>query len=263
MSMNNLAGFRAKLEQHQTCIGCCVTLSDPAISELIGELGFDFTWIDGEHAPLNIETILRHIMALRASGAAPLVRVAWNQHWLIKPVLDLAPAAIIIPMVNSADEVRAAISACRYPPAGIRGCGPRRGTRFGRTPFGQYLEDSRQDPMVIVQFEHISALEHLDEILKIEELESVCIGPADFSGSMGYVNDPFRPEIAAILDDAAARIKAAGKYLGTATGADSRNLEVWKKRGADWIAVDSDWGGMAAGCLASLNAAQKAFGRQE
>ncbi len=258
MSMNNLAAFRRKLQAKQLCVGSVVTFSDPAVSELLGEMGFDFTWIDMEHAPLGIETTLAHIMALRASGAAPLVRVPWNQHWLIKPVLDLAPAGIIVPMVNSPDEARAAIAACRYPPKGIRGCGPRRGTRFGQTPFEQYLQEADADPMVIIQFEHIDALKHLDEILAIDELESVCIGPCDFSGSMGHVNEPDRPEIAAIIDDAARRIKAARKYLGTATGAAPDTIAAWKRRGIDWLSLNSDWGCLAAGCQATLAAAHNA-----
>ena len=259
MSMNNLEKFRQKLADKQLCIGSCVTMSDPAISELLGELGFDFTWIDMEHAPLNIETTLQHIMCLRASGAAPLVRVPWNLHYLIKPIADLAPAAIIVPMVNTPDEVHAAIDACRYPAKGIRGCGPRRGTRFGQMPFGEYMKQSENDPMVIVQFEHIDAFKYLDEILAIDELESVCIGPSDFSGSMGFVNEPFRPEIAAVIDEAAAKIKASGKYLGTATFAEKNNLELWKKRGIDWMAVTSDWGGMAAGCMSALQCTKSVF----
>ena len=259
MSMNNLSAFRAKLAAGRFCVGTTINLNDPTVSELAGEVGFDFTWIDMEHAPINIETALAHIVALRASGAAPVVRVAWNQHWLIKPIVDLAPAAIIVPMVNSAKEVREAIAACRYPPAGIRGCGPRRGMRFGEMPFGEYMEMAKCDPMVIVQFEHIDAYRHIDEILAIDELESVCIGPSDFSGSMGHVNEPFRPEIAAIIDEVAAKIKAAGKYLGTGTFASAENLALWKKRGLNWAAVTSDWGCMVEGAKRAIGCAREIF----
>lgn len=258
-SMNNLSAFRAKLAAGKFCVGTTINLTDATVSELAGEIGFDFTWIDMEHAPLTIETALSHIVALRASGAAPIVRVAWNQQWLIKPILDLAPAGIIVPMVNSAKEVLDAIAACRYPPRGVRGCGPRRGTRFGEISFDEYVADSENDPMVIVQFEHIEAYRHLDEILAIDELESVCIGPSDFSGSMGHVNDPFRPEIAAIIDEAAAKIKAAGKFLGTGTFASPENLAVWKRRGLDWAAVTSDWGCMVEGAKRAIACTRDIF----
>ena len=258
-SVNNLSTFRAKLAAGRFCVGTTINLTDATVSELAGEVGFDFTWIDMEHAPLTIETVLSHIVALRASGAAPVVRVPWNQQWLIKPVLDLAPAGVIVPMVNSAREVLDAIAACRYPPRGVRGCGPRRGTRFGEIQFNDYLEESENDPMVIVQFEHIDAFQHIDEILAIDELESVCIGPSDFSGSMGHVNEPFRPEIAAVIDEAAAKIKATGKYLGTGTFASPENLMLWKVRGLDWAAVTSDWGSMVEGAKQAIGCARDVF----
>ena len=243
--MNQLNNFLAKLAQNPPLLGTCVTLSDPTVSELIGECGYDFTWIDMEHAPLNIETAALHIMTLRSSGAAPLVRVPWNLHWLIKPVLDLAPAGVIIPMVNSRDEAAQALAACRYPPRGVRGCGVRRGCAYGRIPFTDYLESAAAEPLTIIQIEHQAALSELDAILELPGLDCVCIGPADFSGSMGHVNAPDRPEIASEIDAACAKIKQSGKYLGTAVGNDPDTLRRWRDRQVDWICVASDWGAMA------------------
>lgn len=215
-----------------------LTLTDPTVAEAAGEIGFDFVWIDAEHVALDPETVSLHIGALRAFDCAPFVRVQWNDWGIIKPVLDMAPAGVIIPMINSAEEAEAAVASCRYPPRGIRGCGPRRGNRFGLGNFNEYLEDSKRDPLVILQIEHVDALKELDRILDVPGIDSICIGPADFSGSMGKLCQFDDPEVARGLDEIAAKVKKRGLLLGTADAYTPR----WKERGVDWIACTGDLG---------------------
>lgn len=236
MEINNLETFCGKIKQGKTAVGLVVTLSDPTVSELAGDAGYDFTWIDMEHAPHTIESVNRHIMALRGTHCAPFVRVPWNEHGIIKPVLDLAPAGVIIPMVNSAEDALKAVAACRYPPTGNRGCGVRRANRYGAQPFGEYLEASAHDPMVIIQIEHVDAVKHLDEILKVPGIGSICVGPTDLSGSMGKLNQLDDPEVCRVIDEVCRKTKAAGLVLGTAGGP----FEVWHRRGVNWIALASD-----------------------
>ena len=164
---------------------------------------------------------------------------------------------LIIPMVNSAAEAREAVAACRYPSSGRRGCGVRRGAAYGKMPFDEYMQRSGSEPLVIIQIEHIDAVAELDEILAIPELDCICIGPADFSGSMGKVNHPEAPEIAEKIDEIARTVKAAGKYLGTATGCDPETLAVWKKRQVDWICLGSDWGAMVTAWRQNLKSSLK------
>jgi len=238
MGINNLDRFIATTQSARTCVGLVVTLADPAVSELAGDAGYDFTWIDMEHAPHTLQTVMGHVMAVRGTGCAPFVRVPWNEHGIIKPVLDLAPAGVIIPMVNSAELAAAAVSACRYPLAGTRGCGLRRGNRYGAMPFPDYLEQSRHEPLVIVQIEHVDAVSNLDEILAVPGIGSVCVGPCDLSGSMGKLNELDDPEVNRVLDEICRKVKSAGIMLGTA-GAP---FERWRRRGVDWIALTSDCG---------------------
>ena len=129
-SINNIEKIRQRLADGKVAIGTAITFADSAVSELTAEAGYDFTWIDTEHAALDLNTVLQHIVACRGTGTAAFVRVRQNEANVIKPVLDLAPAGIIVPRVNSAAEARAAVEACRYPPIGIRGFGPRRDVRF-------------------------------------------------------------------------------------------------------------------------------------
>ena len=223
MNINHLDKFRNTLASGKTAIGAVVTLSDMAVSECAGDCGLDFVWIDSEHAPHSLDTIKGHV--------------------ILKPILDLAPAGVIIPMVNSAEEAEAAVAACRYPPRGIRGCGVRRAIRYGSDDLFEYLKLSDSEPLVIVQIEHINAVRNLDEILKVPGLDSICVGPCDLSGSMGILCQTGDAELNKVIDEICRKTKAAGKLLGTASGPLSR----WQKRGIDWIATGGDWGFMAEG----------------
>ncbi len=241
-SISNLDKFMDKIRARKLCKGLVVTLNDLTVSELAAESGYDFTWIDMEHAPLTMESALHHVIALKGTDCAPLIRVNWNRAEVIKPVLDLAPAGIIIPMVNTAEEASSAVRACRYPPEGIRGCFVRRADRFGRTPFSEYLKASESDPMVIIQIETMEAVRNLDEILKVPGIGSICIGPLDLSGFMGKLGQIDDPGLNSTIDMICEKVRAAGILLGTATGF----FEPWKKRGLDWIAVTSDFASLVA-----------------
>ncbi len=244
------------LKAGRTSVGCVVTSSDLTVSELAGDCGMDFCWIDAEHAPHTIQDVQRHLIALRGTGCAGLVRVRACEPMLIKPYLDLAPDGIIVPMVNTPELAEAAVAACRYPPSrdalrrtgplGIRGCGVRRAIRYGAEDFFDYVKYSERWPLVICQIEHIDAVKNLDKILKVPGVDSFCIGPCDLSGSMGILNRMDDLELNKVIDEVAAKIKKAGKVLGTAAGDFPR----WLKRGVDWFAGTSDWGAMAAGIRA-------------
>ena len=246
---NGLNCFMDKVARKEICLGTVITLSDLTVSELAGDLGFDFTWIDAEHAPHTIDGVMKHIIAARGTSCAPFVRVRANDSNLIKPVLDLAPAGIIVPMVNSAEEAEAAVAACRYPLTGRRGCGVRRAVRYGQDDFFQYVDESATNPLVIIQIEHIDAVRNLDKILKVPGIGSICIGPCDLSGSMGILNRMDDPELNQVIDEICRKTKAAGLLLGTAAGDFPR----WKARGVDWFAGTADWGAMAYGMKAFLN----------
>ncbi len=242
MEINNLEKFKAKISSGHLCLGTVITLSDPIVSELAGDCGLDFTWIDAEHAPFSLENIQGHIMALRGTDCAPLVRVAWNDFAILKPVLDLAPAGVIIPMVCTTAEAEAAVEACKYPPRGRRGCGIHRANRYGQMPFAEYLRHSETEPMVIIQIEHLEAVRNLDAILRVPGVDSICIGPCDLSGSMGKLNQGDDPEVVAVIEEICSKTLRAGIILGTA----SAPYSTWKKRGLHWLAITSDCGSMSA-----------------
>ena len=243
MDVNNFEKFIAKVASGKCASGFVVTLTDPAVSELIGDAGFDFTWLDMEHSPLSLTDVAAHIMALRGTDCAPFVRVADNDTVQIKKVLDLAPAGIIIPMIKSADELKKAIALCRYPQTGVRGCGYRRAIRYGAMDLQEYFEKSKNEPLIIAQIEHIDAVRNLDEILAVEGLGSICIGPNDLSGSINKLGQISDPEVCKLIDTICEKAHKAGVMVG----AFAPNVKNWKHRKLDWAALQTDWGAMLSG----------------
>ena len=245
-SINNIERFKQRIREGHVCVGTCISLSDSAVSELVAEAGYDFTWIDSEHGPLDLLTILGHIMALRGTNTAPFVRVRCNDVNIIKPILDLVPAAIIVPLVRSGQDVLEAVQACKYPPVGVRGYGPRRGQHFGRISMEEYLETANDQTMVLVQIEHFEAVKNLDEILAVPGLDGVCLGPNDLSGSMGKLGQITDKEVAAVIDTVIDKARRSGLFLGVAGGYDPKTLPVWLEKGIQWIALNTDWSNMFA-----------------
>lgn len=241
MELNGLEHFLRKIRQGQMLLGCCITLDDPAVSEIAAEAGMDFCWIDCEHGILDRRAVMEHLMALRGTGCAPLIRVPVCDHTEIKKVIDLAPAGIIVPMVNTAEQAALAVAACRYPPEGNRGCGFRRGFRYGAEEFAVYWENSRHDPLVIAQIEHIEAVKNLGRILTVPGLDGICIGPGDLSASCGCPMCFDAPELARLLDEICRQVHDAGKLLGAYSETDREN---WRRRGVQWLGVSNDTGAL-------------------
>ena len=242
MSINNVEQFRAKIARGEVCVGTPISFSDPAISELFGDAGCDFTWIDMEHCPIDLPTALGHVMAVRGTGAAPLIRVPSGDPNVLKPVLELHPAGVVVPQVRSAGEVAGIVAACKYPPVGIRGFGPRRGRRFGGAGYPEYLKDADEQIMIFVQIEHIDAARDLEAILAVEGLDGICVGFNDLAGSMGLAGQPGHPEVLALAEDVVRRTRQTPKYAGVAMGFDLPAVRHWMDLGVQWFSLAGDFG---------------------
>lgn len=241
VSVNNVERIRGRLERGDISIGAGVSFSDPVVSELYGEAGYDFSWIDMEHSPLDPSAVQGHVMAARGTDMAPFVRVPQNDVNVIKPVLDMGIAGIIIPQVNSADGAKKAVQACRYPPVGVRGFGPQRRMRYGVTSMESYLNEMEVEPIIVIQMEHIDVVEQIDAMLDVEEIGVFCFGPNDLAGSIGKLGQLDDPDVVAAIDAISKKVVDRGRVLGTSIGYNPENYERWIDRGATWINLDVDW----------------------
>lgn len=233
--------LRKKFANHELAIGAHVFYNDPAITETFGYMGFDYVWIDGEHCAFDKQSILSHVVGAYAGGAASIVRVEWNDPVLIKPILEMGIDGLILPMVCTAEEARSAVTACVYPPKGIRGFGPRRANQYGALSNEEYLSNVDESFLRILQIEHKTAIENLDEILRVEGIDALVVGPNDLSASYGYLGDVTNPTMNKIYDLIAEKCKAAGMPFGVSLGAgDHSFISEWIHRGVSLISCVDD-----------------------
>lgn len=237
--IGNAAVFKNKLRRNHLCLGTSISLADPAVTEALCGI-CDFVWIDMEHTTLSLEAVRAHVMATKGSETATLVRVPWNSPVLIKPVLDLGANGVIVPMVRSAEEAAAAVSACRYPPLGIRGFGPLRASNYGRVKARDFCEESDRTLMTVIQIEHIEAVENLDSILKVPGIQDIMIGPSDLAASMGHLGDTEHPDVVRAMEGVVQKACAADVNVGLATGTDPAAIAGWAQKGVRWFALLND-----------------------
>ena len=238
-SINNVERFRQRLEEGKICVGTGVQVTDPLVSEIAAEAGNDVVWIEMEHSHLDLPAIMGHILALRGTKAAPLVRVAWNDPVRMKPILDMAPAGIIVPMIRSAAEAQKAVEACKYPPEGIRGFGPTR-NMYGFDSVEDYLAAAGKQIMVFVQIEHIDAVLDLDAILAVPGLDGIVLGRNDLSGSMGKLGKISDPEVTNAIDTIFAKARQANVFIGVSIGNDMDAVREWRAKGVHWFVLGEE-----------------------
>lgn len=231
--------FKQALQDGRVQYGCWVGMADPYAAEIAGTAGFDWLLIDGEHAPNDLRSILGQVQALAGSSSHPVVRLPLGDARMIKQVMDIGVQTLLIPMVESAAQAEDLVRATRYPPQGYRGVGSAlaRASRFSGIP--DYLPTANGEVCLLVQVENRAGLAALDDILAVEGVDGVFIGPSDLAADMGHLGNPGAPEVVDAVLDALRRIKAVGKAPGILTVSDSF-IQQSEEAGATFIAVGID-----------------------
>lgn len=256
---------REKLLQGQPSVGTWLCLPDPVAARLLACVGFDWLTVELEHAPLTMETAAHIFGLVAAQGAAvagqggvptvPLVRVPSNTTENIKRVLDNGAMGIVVPMVNSKAEAERVVAAARYAPQGKRSVGGfLHAANFGTDP-ATYYEQANNEVLVVVQTEHIDAVEQADEILSVPGIDAFFIGPNDLLKSMGHTPamDSKAPAFVAAID----HLLAMGKKHGVAAGIHTANAAAARQRieqGFQFVAIASDVALLLAKAQAELSA---------
>ncbi|HFK7187372.1 4-hydroxy-2-oxoheptanedioate aldolase [Serratia odorifera] len=231
--------FKLAMQQKRPQIGLWLGLCSSYSAELLAGAGFDWLLIDGEHAPNTVQTVLGQLQAVAPYPVQPVVRPPWNDPVVIKQLLDIGAQTLLIPMIQNAKQARDAVRATRYPPQGIRGVGSAlaRASRWNRVE--NYLQAADAQMCVLVQIETREAVNNLDEILQVDGVDGVFIGPADLSADMGFAGNPQHPQVQRTIDDAIARICAAGKAPGILM-AQPDLAQHYLESGALFVAVGVD-----------------------
>ncbi len=212
--------LKARLAAGKKCLGLWLSANNAYLAEMVGGMGHDFVLIDHEHGPGDFMGAIGQLQALRAGGGAKapaaLMRVPWNDPVYIKRALDIGIEGIMIPMVETVEQARAAVAACRYPPAGTRGValGATRATGFGAN-LADYWRSVNKQVFVMPQIETPRAVEAIPEIAAVPGVDALLIGPNDLLANAG--ENPLKPSSAgrALLRRAERLIVNAGRPLAS------------------------------------------------
>lgn len=244
--------LRQRLSRNESLIGTIVTLDSPAACERLAASGFDWLFIDGEHAPLTTPAIQSLLQAMGA-GCHGVVRVPTVEQVWIKKALDVGADGVIVPQIRSADDAKRVVDWSRYPPAGSRGVGYARAQGYGAR-FQEYVARANDDVAVILQIEHADALANLSDIAAVDGVDALFVGPYDLSFSIGTPGEVS----SAKMVEAIRRVSEACRESGTAAGIfgmDADAVKHWMENGFSLIAVGIDvafLGNAADAALAAL-----------
>jgi 4-hydroxy-2-oxoheptanedioate aldolase len=227
--------FKQALQQRQAQIGFWLNLANPYSTEVCAGAGFDWLLVDGEHSPNDLRSILAQLHVIAGyPGTHAVARIPVGETALIKQYLDLGLQSLLVPMVDTPEQARALVQACRYPPDGVRGMAGTRAARWGRYP--NYAREANAQICLLVQAETRLALSNLDAILAVEGIDGVFIGPADLSASLGHLGHPGHRDVRVTIDTGIARILAAGKAPGI-LAVDEALATHYMELGARFVAV--------------------------
>jgi 2-dehydro-3-deoxyglucarate aldolase len=180
--LEKIRSIRQNLQEDRPSIGSWMQIPHPSVAEIMGQAGYDWVAVDMEHGAIGTHQLPDLFRALELGDTLPLARLAQGHPKDCKQVLDAGAGGVIVPMVETAEQLAVVRDACRWPPAGLRGVGFSRANLFGKN-FDSYAEEA-QEPLLVAMIEHIRAVDNLDEILKVPGLDAIMIGPYDLSASM-------------------------------------------------------------------------------
>lgn len=221
MKTSALQRFREKIARDETVAGLWVTLESASITEMAVALGLDWVVVDAEHGHLDWKEILDHIRATVRSDTVALVRIAEQNAGLVKRALDIGADGVVIPWMETAEQLQEARNMAMYPPRGIRGIGAERATCWGQC-LGEHTATADEEILVVPLIESVKGAENVDSLLRIDGVDTFFFGPADFSATAGFPGQWEGPGVAESIRIAATKIQNAGKTTGVvATSMDN------------------------------------------
>ena len=248
--------FKAAIANGELQLGCWLGLADPYIAEISAGAGFNWLLIDGDHAPNGLRSITAQLQVIAGRESHAVVRPPIGETWIIKQFLDAGTQTLLIPMVESGAQAKWLVDAVTYPPHGISGVGSALARASDFAAIGDYLTTAREQSCLLAQVENCAGLAALDDILQVDGIDGVFVGPSDLAADMGFIGKPGTPEVEAAVLDAISRIVATGKAAGILT-LDTALQAKCKDLGAKFIATEIDVTLFAKGVRASARAAQE------
>jgi 2-dehydro-3-deoxyglucarate aldolase len=237
--LKSIKTIRKKLKNNEVSIGSWMQIPHPSIAEIMGAAGYDWVAIDMEHASVSYHQLPDLFRSLELGNTLPLVRLSEGNKTSCKQVLDAGAGGVIVPMVESSSQLLSIKKACSWPPKGNRGVGFSRANLFGKN-FNTYKIEA-QSPILVAMIESVTAIKNLDDILSVDGLDAIMIGPYDLSASLKIIgkfnNIKFKSAIRYILTKAKKANIAAGLHV---VEGSEKNLNIRIKEGYRFLAYSID-----------------------
>ena len=222
-------------------------------AEILAEAGFDVLVIDMEHAQITLPQVVSLVQATKGTDCAPFVRVPWNDIVWCKQVLDTGVYGVHVPYVQTREEAEAAVRYLKYPLRGVRGVATsHRAVNYGMNK-ADYFSRADRELVVIIAIETPLGVENIQEIVNVEGVDGIFIGPSDLATSMGHLADPSQPDVQEAIRTIEQAVLPTGKFLGTiAPNAEAANKLY--DRGYGIVYMTSDVGAIVSTAQAQIKA---------
>ena len=244
---------KKNLQSGRTVFGCFSRYANADLTEALCLQGFDFVVLDGEHGTVEPGDCQDMTRAAELRRVTPIVRVPNNHLPAIPRYLDTGVQGVLVPMVNSPAQAEAVVQLAKYPPREQRGLASCRAADFGQgPPLDQYVKFANEQTLIIVQCETTTAVEALPDIVKVDGVDVVFVGPTDLSQSLGRTAQVQHAEVQDTIQRIADIVTASEKVFGLMVG-DIEEARSWQRRGARFISVNFE-SRLSAGCRPFLEA---------
>lgn len=250
MKTTAIQKLRRKLAAGETTFGLWVTLEAPSITEMAVALGLDWVVIDAEHGHLDWKEIVEHLRAAVRSDTVTLVRIAELNAGLIKRALDIGADGIVVPWVETAEQLKQAVAYARYPLDGLRGIGAERATCWGQC-FVEHVEAANEHVLVVPIIESVKAVRQVPQMCQVDGAELFFFGPADFSSTAGFRGQWEGPGVAEQILATKDLLLRAGKHCGV-LATSNENLSERQQQGFRMLGVGFDSGLLLRSLRAAL-----------
>ncbi|KAK7179723.1 hypothetical protein DPSP01_001352 [Paraphaeosphaeria sporulosa] len=245
----------------ESSFGLWQTLPGANVSRILARAGVDWVLVDCEHGNIDDAAMHDAVPAIAACGVSPIVRLPDMQGWMIKRALDAGAHGILIPLLRTADEAKAIVSAAKFPPLGRRGLGsPFAMERFNPVPtMTEYLQQANESLLTMVQIETQEALDNIDEIAAVPGIDLLFVGPFDLGNNIGHpiLNGVMKPELEQAVDKVLEATHKAGKKCGF-FASSAEQAKKYADKGFDMVSAALDTTLLQASLATSLSIARGA-----
>lgn len=248
--------LRSKLVRDECVYGLWITFESASITEMAVAAGLDWVVIDAEHGHLDWGDLVEHVRATVRSHTVALIRVAELNAGLIKRALDIGADGVVVPWVETADQLREAVACAHYPPRGRRGIGAERATCWGQR-IAEHVAEAEENVLVVPIIESVVAGRNIDALLEVAGVDLFQFGPADYSSTAGYAGMWEGPGVAEAIRAACDKIRARGKFCGVLTTGNDNLLER-REQGFRFLGLGTDSGLLIRALRSTLSAAHGA-----